>query len=84
MARPSGPTISSSPGARPVRASASAIMPGTMKMNTGISLRNAAKIVPRLASRSLGAPRVRCTMYWSVHQYQSPMIGAQKSMPSQG
>ena len=32
----------------------------------------------------VGAPRARCTMYWSVHQYQRPMIGAQMAMPSQG
>ena len=53
-------------------------------MKTGSSLRKAAKIVPRRASRSSGAPSVRWTMYWSVHQYQRPMIGAQKSMPSHG
>src|SRR5439155_11610277 len=35
IALPSGPTISARPGARPVLASASAIMPGMMKMNTG-------------------------------------------------
>ena len=59
-------------------------MPGMMKMNTGSSLRNAAKMLPRRACCSFGAPKARCTMYWSVHQYHSPMIGAQKSMPSQG
>jgi hypothetical protein len=59
-------------------------MPGMMKMKTGSSFRNAANNLPRRASRSLGAPRARCTMYWSVHQYQSPMMGAQKSIPSQG
>ena len=59
-------------------------MPGMMKMNTGRSFRKAAKIVPRRASLSLGAPSVRCTMYWSVHQYHNPMIGAQKSIPSHG
>ena len=68
----------------PVLASASAIMPGMMKMKTGSSLRKAAKIVPRRASVWFGAPSVRCTMYWSVHQYQRPMIGAQNSIPSHG
>ena len=41
-------------------------------------------MLPRRAICSFGAPRARCTMYWSVHQYHRPMIGAQKSMPSQG
>ena len=59
-------------------------MPGMMKMKTGSSFSSEAKIVPRRASRSLGAPSVRCTMYWSVHQYQRPMIGAQNSIPSHG
>jgi hypothetical protein len=83
-ALPEASTMVSRPGARPVRARATAIMPGTMKMNTGRSLSSAAKVVPRRASRSLGALSVRCTMYWSVHQYHRPMIGAQKSMPSHG
>ena len=60
---PAPSTRTPSSGTRPVRANASAIMPGTMKMNTGSSLRNAAKIVPRRASRSFGAPSVRWTMY---------------------
>ena len=49
---PSGPTSIDKPG-DPGRscASASAIMPGMMKMNTGSSLRKAAKMVPRRASR---------------------------------
>ncbi len=59
-------------------------MPGMMKMNTGRSFKNEAKIAPRRASRSPGAPRARWTMYWSVHQYQRPMTGAQNSMLSQG
>ncbi len=59
-------------------------MPGMMKMNTGSSFRNAAKIVPRRASVSLGAISVRWTMYWSVHQYHRPMMGAQNSMPTHG
>jgi hypothetical protein len=65
-------------------ARASAIIPGTMKMKTGSSLRKAAKMVPRRASVWFGAPRVRCTMYWSVHQYHSPTMGAQNSIPSHG
>ena len=84
IATPCASTITPSPGTLPVRASASAIMPGMMKMNTGSSFRKAAKIVPRRASVSFGAPSVRWTMYWSVHQYQRPMIGAQNSMPSHG
>ena len=59
-------------------------MPGTMKMKTGSSLRQAAKMVPRRACVWSGAPSVRWTMYWSVHQYQRPTIGAQNSMPSHG
>ena len=43
-----------------------------------------ANIDPRLASVSLVAPSVRCTIYWSVHQYHRPMIGAQNSMPNHG
>src|ERR1017187_8950866 len=39
---------------------------------------------PRRATRSLGAPRARWTMYWSVHQYHRRMTGAQMAMPSQG
>lgn len=50
-------------GTRPVFASATLIIPGMMKMKTGRSLRYAAKIAPRRASRSLGAPRARWTMY---------------------
>jgi len=53
-------------------------------MNTGSSFRYDAKMVPRRASRSLGAPSARCTMYWSVHQYQRPTMGAQTSIPSHG
>src|ERR1035438_9095521 len=58
--------------------------PGMMNRYTGNSLRNAAKMLPRRATVSLGAPRARCTIYSSVHQYHIPMMGAQKSMPSQG
>src|SRR6516225_9142457 len=50
----------------------------------GKSFRNAAKMLPRRASVSFGAPSARWTMYWSVHQYQRPMIGAQIAMPSHG
>ena len=32
----------------------------------------------------LRAASVRCTMYWSVHQYHSPTMGAAKSMPGHG
>ncbi len=59
-------------------------MPGIMKMNTGSSFSAAEQIDPRRASCSFWAPSTRCTMYWSVHQYHKPMIGAQKSMPIQG
>ena len=72
------------PSTCPVLARAKQSMPGMMKMKTGSSFRNAAKMVPRRASRSLGAPRARWTMYWSVHQYHKPTIGAQNSMPNQG
>ena len=41
-------------------------------------------MVPRRAILRLRAASVRCTMYWSVHQYQSPTMGAAKSMPGQG
>src|SRR5580658_2636990 len=55
-----------------------------MKRYTGESLRTAAKMLPWRATLWLGAPSARWTIYWSVHQYHSPMIGAQKSMPSHG
>ena len=84
MALPAASTMEPRAGALPVRARASAIMPGTMKIHTGRSFRYEAKIAPRRACRSFGAPRARCTMYWSVVQYHRPMIGAQKSMPSHG
>ncbi len=69
---------------RSVSTRAKQIIPGMMKINTGRSFRKDAKMVPRLASCSFGAQSDRWTMYWSVHQYHSPMIGAQKSMPSHG
>ncbi len=59
-------------------------MPGTMKMNTGSSFMKAAAMLPRRAIVSFGAASARCTMYWSVHQYHRPTIGAQNNMPSQG
>ena len=71
-------------GIFPVTASATASIPGMMKMKTGSSLSSEAKMAPRRASLSFGAPSVRCTMYWSVHQYHRPMIGAQNSIPSHG
>src|SRR2546427_415251 len=46
IARPSGPTIAARPGARPVFASARAMRPGMMKMNTGSSFEHAAQLVP--------------------------------------
>src|SRR5690349_306280 len=55
-----------------------------MNRYTGNSFRNDAKIEPRRATVSFGAPSARCTMYWSVHQYHNPMIGAQISIPTQG
>ena len=53
-------------------------------MKTGLSFRNEPKMVPRRASVSFGAMNVRCTMCWSVHQYHSPTMGAQNSMPTHG
>jgi hypothetical protein len=73
-----------SSGTLPLFASAKHINPGMRKRYTGKSFRNAAKILPRRAMVSFGAPSARCTMYWSVHQYHKPMIGAQNSIPSHG
>ena len=53
-------------------------------MNSGRSLRNPPKIVPRRAWSTFVADSTRCTMNWSVHQYQTPRIGAPKRMPVQG
>ncbi len=83
-ALPSGPINWPNSGTLPLLASAKQINPGMMNRNTGRSFRKLAKMLPRRAMVSLGAPSARCTMYWSVHQYHKPMIGAQKSMPSQG
>ena len=41
-------------------------------------------MLPRRAMLSLGAPRARWTIYWSVHQYQRPITGAQIAIPSKG
>ena len=41
-------------------------------------------MVPRRASLSPRADNTRCTMYWSVHQYHSPMMGEHSSTPSHG
>ena len=73
-----------SAGTLPVRASASPIIPGMMKIHTGKSFKYAAKMDPRRACCSFGAASARCTMYWSVVQYHRPTIGAQKSIPSHG
>jgi hypothetical protein len=81
---PSAPTIPDSSGIFPLLASAKQMRPGMMKRYTGKSLRKAAKMLPRRAVLWSGAPSARWTMYWSVHQYQSPMIGAQISMPGHG
>src|SRR5271165_3075177 len=73
-----------SAGALPLLARAKQIKPGMMKRYTGNSFKKAAKMLPRRAVCSLGAPKARCTMYWSVHQYHNPITGAQMAMPSQG
>ncbi len=53
-------------------------------MNSGSSLRKPPKIVPRRASSMPCADSTRWTMNWSVHQYQTPRIGAPKRIPVQG
>ena len=58
--------------------------PGMTKMNTGSTFRKPPKMVPRRASSSLAADSTRWTMNWSVHQYQTPRIGAPKRMPVHG
>src|SRR4030095_11680128 len=68
----------------PLFANAKHIIPGIIKRKTGVNFRKAANIEPRLASFSFGAPSIRCTIYWSVHQYHNPIIGAQSNMPGQG
>src|SRR5690242_740628 len=61
-----------------------AMTPGSTKMNTGRIFRNPAPIVPFLASETFLAASTRCTMCWSVHQYQMPRIGAPNTMPVHG
>ena len=46
-----------------IRVKAKAIMPGTRKIKTGVSLRKAARIAPRRAWRSSFPASTRCTMY---------------------
>ena len=58
--------------------------PGMRKIMTGMTLRAAPQIVPRRAIVRFLAASVRCTMYWSVHQYQIPMIGEAMQMASHG
>jgi len=53
-------------GTLPLAASAKQMMPGMMKMKTGSSLSPAAKMEPRRASCSPGAPSARWTMYISM------------------
>src|SRR5581483_6799286 len=55
-----------------------------MNRYTGNNFRKAAKMLPSRATFSFGAPSARWTMYWSVHQYHSPIIGAQNNIPSHG
>src|SRR5678815_852675 len=71
-------------GLIPLFANAKQIIPGMIKRKTGVSFKKAANIEPRLASFSFGAPSIRCTIYWSVHQYHNPIMGAQSNMPGQG
>ena len=52
---------------------AKAIMPGIRKRKTGVILRNAPKMAPRRACFWSRPESTRCTMNWSVHQYQKPM-----------
>src|SRR3989442_4897629 len=54
-------------------------MPGSTSRNTGRIFRNPAKIVPAFAWPSSRAESTRCTITWSVHQYQMPRIGDRKS-----
>ena len=52
----------------------SAMIPGIRNRNTGNNFNTAPKIVPRRPSFIFLAVNARCTMYWSVHQYQIPTI----------
>src|SRR5439155_16804946 len=63
---------------------AAAMIPGNTKMNTGRIFRNPAKIVPVRAALTFLAASTRCTICWSVHQYQTPRIGEPNTMPVQG
>jgi len=60
---PSAPIITPSAGTLPLFASAKQMSPGIMNRYTGDNFRNAAKIEPRRATLSFGAPSARCTMY---------------------
>src|ERR1035441_6768373 len=51
------------------------MVPGITSRNTGRNFRAVASRDPSWASRSVRAPRTRCTMVWSVHQYQMPRMG---------
>ena len=64
--------------------SPNAMRPGSTSTNTGRILRNPAKIVPAFAWPSSLADSTRCTITWSVHQYQMPRIGAPRKMPVHG
>ena len=63
---------------------AKAIMPGIRKRKTGSNLRYAPNIVPRRASFWFFPERTRCTINWSVHQYQKPIIEEPTSAPNHG
>ena len=68
----------------PVLLSASARTPGKTKRNSGSCLSHAAKMVPRRALSMPLAASTRCTMNWSVHQYQTARMGAPNRMPVHG
>ena len=53
-------------------------------MKTGRILSAPASSAPARAWLSFFAPSTRCTIIWSVHQYQMPRIGAPKKMPVHG
>src|SRR6056297_2243957 len=61
-----------------------AITPGIKNKNTGKSFNKAPKMVPLLPSLIFFAVNARCTMYWSVHQYQIPVIVLAISNEGQG
>ena len=68
----------------PLLLSASARTPGSTNRNSGSCFSQAPRMVPRRAFRIPFAASTRCTMNWSVHQYQTARIGAPKRMPVQG